>query len=259
MSDMPRGRFVWYDLMTTDRQPAISFYTQLIGWGTAPWEGGPESYTLWTNRETPIGGVMDLPEDAKVAGAPPHWLAYVGVPDTEETAKKTQELGGQVLHGPVSIPKVGSFAVLADPQGAAFAVFTTEEATPAKEGPPQKGEFSWHELATTNHEAAFDFYKELFGWEKTDVSDMGEMGTYQMFGVGGVPLGGMFDKPPEMPGQPFWLFYAKVDDVQAAVDQVKQLGGQVLNGPMEVPGGDWVAQCMDPQGAAFAIHSSKHG
>jgi predicted enzyme related to lactoylglutathione lyase len=259
MSDMPRGRFVWYDLMTTDRQSAISFYSQLIGWGTAPWEAGPESYTLWTNREAQIGGVMDLPEDAKAAGAPPHWLAYVGVPDTEETAKKTEELGGQVLHGPVSIPKVGSFAVLADPQGAAFAVFTTEEATPAKEGLPQEGEFSWHELATTNHEAAFDFYNKLFGWEKTDASDMGEMGTYQMFGVGGMPLGGMFNKPTEMPGPSFWLFYARVEDVQAAAEKVKQLGGQVLNGPMEVPGGDWIAQCLDPQGAAFAIHSSKHG
>jgi predicted enzyme related to lactoylglutathione lyase len=259
MSDVPHGRFVWYDLMTTDPQSATSFYTQLIGWGTAPWEGGPEPYTMWTNRETPIGGVMDLPEDAKSAGAPPHWLAYIGVPDTEATATKAKELGGQVLHGPVSIATVGSFAVLADPQGAVFAVFTPEEDVPGKEGPPQEGEFSWHELATTDHEAAFDFYSQLFGWEKTEASDMGEMGIYQMYGVSGVQLGGMFNKPAEMPGPPFWLFYTMVADVHAAVEKVKELGGQVLNGPMEVPGGDWIAQCLDPQGAAFAIHSTKGG
>jgi len=259
MSDVPRGRFVCYDLMTTDRQSATSFYSQLIGWGTTPWEGGPEPYTLWTNRDTPIGGVMDLPEDARAAGAPSHWLAYIGVPDTVATADRVKELGGQVLHGPVSIPKVGSFAVLADPQGAAFAVFTTEETPPVKQGPPREGEFSWHELVTTDHQAAFDFYSKLFGWQKTDASDMGETGTYQMFGVGGMPLGGMFSKPAEMPGPPFWLFYIRVGDVQVAVEKVKELGGQVLNGPMEVPGGDWIAQCMDPQGAAFAIHSTKAG
>jgi predicted enzyme related to lactoylglutathione lyase len=257
MSDVPRGRFVWYDLMTSDPQAAKSFYTELIGWGTAPWEGGPAPYTLWTNRETPIGGVMDLPEDAKAAGAPSHWLAYVDVADTEATATKAKELGGRVLHGPVTIPTVGSFAVLADPQGAVFAVFTSREQTPAREGPPEKGEFSWHELATSDHKAALGFYSELFGWEKTDASDMGEMGTYQMYGVGGMPLGGMFNKPAEMPGPPFWLFYTTVADVHASAEKVKELGGQVLNGPTEVPGGDWIAQCMDPQGAAFAIHSVK--
>jgi predicted enzyme related to lactoylglutathione lyase len=259
MSGTPRGRFVWYDLMTTDPKSATSFYTQLIGWGTAPWEGGPEPYTMWTNRENPIGGVMDLPEDAKAAGAPPHWIAYVGVADTEATAAQAKELGGQVLHGPQKIPTVGSFAILADPQGAVFAVFTPEGESPAPEGPPQPGEFSWHELATTNHEAAFDFYAKLFGWEKTETSDMGEMGVYQMYGVGGTPLGGMFNKTAEMPGPPSWLFYTSVDDVHTAADKVKELGGQVLIGPMEVPGGDWIAQCMDPQGAAFAIHSAKKG
>jgi predicted enzyme related to lactoylglutathione lyase len=207
MSDVPRGRFVWYDLMTTD----------------------PQS----------------------------HWLAYVDVADTEVTATKAKELGGQVLHGPISIPTVGSFAVLADPQGAVFAVFTSKEDMPGKEGSPQEGEFSWHELATTDHEAAFDFYSKLFGWEKTEASDMGEMGSYQMYGVSGTQLGGMFNKPAEMPGPPFWLFYTTVADVHAAAEKVKQLGGQVLNGPMEVPGGDWIAQCTDPQGAAFAIHSAK--
>ncbi|UCC73796.1 MAG: VOC family protein [Gemmatimonadota bacterium] len=259
MSQVNRGRFVWYDLMTSDPEAATSFYTKLIGWGTSEWEGGPEPYTMWTNRETPIGGVMHLPEDAKAAGAPPHWLAYVAVADTESTAAQAKELGGSVLHGPQTIPTVGSFAILADPQGAVFAVFTPEEVPPGHEGPPQVGEFSWHELATTDHKAALDFYSALFGWEETEATDMGEMGIYQMYGRGGSPLGGMFNKPAEMPGPPCWLFYTMVDDVHTAVEQVKELGGQVLNGPMGVPGGDWIAQCMDPQGAAFAIHSAKKG
>ncbi|NIR74645.1 MAG: VOC family protein [Gemmatimonadetes bacterium] len=86
--------------------------------------------------------------------------------------------------------------------------------------------------------------------------DMGEGNMYQMFHGGAHPLGGMFDRPDEMPGQPGWLLYIMVDDVNESVEEVKKLGGQILNGPMEVPGGDLIAQCVDPQGAAFAIHST---
>jgi predicted enzyme related to lactoylglutathione lyase len=79
---------------------------------------------------------------------------------------------------------------------------------------------------------------------------------YRIYGqAGSFPLGGMFTKPPEMPGPPMWLFYISVPSVDSALEKVKELGGKVLNGPMEVPGGDKIAQCMDPQGAVFALHS----
>lgn len=254
-----RGRFVWYDLMTSDPDAAVDFYGKVIGWGTAPWEGGPLPYTMWTKGETPIGGVMEFPEDVKAAGVPPHWIAYIATPDVDATVARAKQLGGCVLHDSEDIPDVGRFAVLGDPQGAAFAVFTPKSEAPGHSGPPEPGNFSWHELATSDHQAAFDFYQQLFGWEKTDATDLGAMGVYQMYGLGGVPLGGMFNKPAEMPGPPAWLYYTTVDNVNQAVERVKKHGGQVLNGPMEVPGGDIVAQCMDPQGAPFAIHSSKSG
>ncbi len=248
------GRFTWYDLMTTDPEAAQSFYTQIIGWGAQPWEGGPMPYTMWTNQDTPIGGLMELPEDARKGGAPPHWLAYIAASDLEATVAKASGLGAQVYVPPTEIPNAGAFAVLADPQGAVFAVYASTE-EPGPERAAKVGEISWHELATTDYQGAFGFYHELFGWNETERMDMGEAGIYQMFGRGEASLGGMFNKPAEMPGPPFWLYYIKVDDVDRVVEQVKQLGGQVLNGPMEVPGGDRVAQCTDPQGAAFAIHT----
>ena len=101
---------------------------------------------------------------------------------------------------------------------------------------------------------AYDFYQKLFGWEKTGDFDMGPMGMYQLFGRNGQPVGGMWTKPKDMPMPPNWLLYVNVDDVHKTAEAVKANGGQVLNGPMEVPGGDWIAQCMDPQGAAFAVH-----
>ena len=252
---IPRGRFVWYDLMTSDLDGAVDFYTRLVGWSTTPWDGEGDPYTMWTNNGVPLGGVMLLPEEAQAVEAPPHWMAYVTVSDTKATVKQTEELGGSVIVPTTEIPKTGNFAILHDPQGGAFAAFAPREVAPDIDDPPQVGKFSWHELATTDHEAAFDFYQAVFGWEKTDTLDMGEMGTYQMFGHGGPSLGGVFNKPNEVEGPPAWLYYIRVNDANEAALTVQVLGGQVMNGPMEVPGGGLVAHCLDPQGGTFAIHS----
>jgi predicted enzyme related to lactoylglutathione lyase len=250
------GRFCWYDLMTSDPKAATDFYTKVIGWDTEEWKGGDVPYTMWKAGQGPIGGVTEMPEEVRKAGAPPHWLAYVAVDDVAATAKKAAELGGTIEKEPTDIPAAGSFAVLSDPQGAVICIYKSASDEPSPEGPPQIREVSWHELNTTDHEAAWGFYEKLFGWEKTQAMDMGEgLGTYQMYGRKGLELGGMFNKPKEIPGPPFWLYYTMVDDVHQTVEKVKENGGKILNGPMEVPGGDWIAQCMDPQGAAFAIHS----
>lgn len=253
-----RGRFVWYDLMTTDTDAAKSFYTKLIGWGTEEWDG-PMPYTMWTHKKVSLGGVNALPEEAKKAGAPPHWLGYVHTSDVDKTVAAATDNQGKVMVPAQDIPTVGRFAVLNDPQGAMFAVFTPGGDAPGNPGAPEIGEFSWHELATTDYENAWGFYETLFGWQKLDAMDMGEAGMYQMFTRKGseIPMGGMYNKPKEMPGPPAWLFYARVKDVNKSVDTVKKLGGQILNGPMEVPGGDQIVQCLDPQGAAFALHSTK--
>lgn len=248
------GRFVWYELVTTDPEAAQSFYSDVIGWSTAPFEGTEMPYTMWVVGDDPIGGVMQMPPEAGEQDVPPHWIAYVGVDDVDATSRKAGELGATIVVEPRDIPDVGRFAILHDPQGATIAIYKSVQERAAN-GEPRVGDFSWHELATTDHEAAFDFYEQLFGWKKTEAMDMGEMGIYQMYGAGDRTLGGMFDKPSEMPGPPAWLYYTLVDDLDGVVEKVREKGGQVLNGPMEVPGGDRIAQCMDPQGAMFAIHA----
>jgi hypothetical protein len=251
-----RGRFYWYDLMTTDTEAAKSFYNKLIGWGTTIWEGMGQPYTMWTNGETPIGGLMSLPEEARKGGAPPHWLSYVLVPSVDETLAEAKKLGAFIHVPGTDIPTVGRFGAFADPQGAAIAAFTPLEEMPGTA--PKVGDFSWHELATSDPTAAWAFYEKLFGWEKADAMNMGEAGVYQMYKRRGgeYPLGGIFKRPAEMPVSA-WLYYAMVKDVNRSAEEVKKLGGRILNGPMEVPGGDLIAQCLDPQGAAFALHSKK--
>jgi predicted enzyme related to lactoylglutathione lyase len=245
------GRFLWYDLMTTDPAGAIKFYGAVAGWGTTQWQG-PTPYTMWTVGDGMIGGVMQLPPDA---GAPPHWIGYIGAPDSEAFVGDAERLGGKVLVKPTDIPSVGKYAVLQDPQGAVFAIYTPANASPDVPVPPPVGHFSWHELATTDSAAASQFYRTLFKWDSIQDHDMGPMGIYRILGRGGKQMIGMFTRPPEMPGGPAWLHYIRVPSTDAAASTATAHGGKVINGPMDVPGGDRIAQIIDPQGGMFAVHS----
>ena len=251
MTDSVRGRFIWYDLMTTDPSGAVPFYRVVAGWGTTEWPG-PMPYTMWTVGDLPLGGVMQLPANA---GAPPHWLGYIGTPDADAIVADAQRRGGTVLVKPTDIPTVGRYAVLRDAQGAMFAIYTPASAGPDPGTPPPVGHFSWHELATTDPEAATRFYVELFGWERLGEHDMGPMGVYRLLGRNGQQEIGIFNLPPEMPGGPAWLHYLRVPSADAAASAATAHGGQVLNGPMDVPGGGRITQCLDPQGAMFAVHA----
>jgi uncharacterized protein len=249
-----RGRFVWYQLFTTDPKGAEPFYKDIVGWGVSRWGMGPLAYTMWTRGSSPLGGLMPLPDEAKEAGLSSHWLPFIGVTDVNGTVEQAKGLGAKVHKEPTSLPMIGRFAVLGDPQGAVFAVFAPSMPI-GHDGPPKVGEFSWHELETTDHAAAFAFYEALLGWQKTELVE-GPSGPYQMFGRDGQSTGGVFDSP-RSGVRPHWVPYVRVEDVNASVEKVKGKGGQVLLGPIQVPGGDHVAPCVDPQGAEFAVHQVK--
>jgi predicted enzyme related to lactoylglutathione lyase len=252
-----RGRFLWHELLTSNPSQATEFYGKVLGWGNQPWPGQTETpYTLLTKGETPVAGTMALPAEARDAGAPPSWLCYMGTPDVDATVSRAKSLGASVLKEPFDVPEVGRMAILRDPQGAVFAVYKPAR-DPQPETDPAVGEVSWNELLTTDQDAAFKFYQNLFGWDDIQSMDMGPAGIYRIYGRGGRQYGGMFNKTAEMPMPPNWGIYIRVDDVNAAVPRIKDAGGQILNGPMEVPGGDLIANCMDPQGAAFSVHSKK--
>jgi predicted enzyme related to lactoylglutathione lyase len=252
MSQSNAGRFVWYELMTTDPQAAVEFYTAVTGWTTQAWD---PDYTMWQAASGPLGGTMKLPPEAAKMGAPPHWIASVGVADVDATAAKAVELGGKIYHGPMDIANAGRYAVLADPQGASIAIFAAGAPMLRQHDAKQLGEISWHELAAVDGAKAMEFYGKLFGWELQQTMDMGEMGPYIMFGMNGEMFGGMMNKPAMMPVAA-WLYYVHVADLNAAIEKTKSLGGKLLHGPMDVPGGDRVAQMMDPQGAMFALHET---
>jgi predicted enzyme related to lactoylglutathione lyase len=244
-----RGRFVWHELLTTDTAAAAVFYAKVLPWRTQP--SNMPGYTIFMAGGAQIGGLMALPDDG--AGTPAHWLVYIGTPNVDATVTQAQGLGARLCKAATDIPNVGRFAVLADPQGATFAVFTPGSGPPP--AIPQQGSFTWHELQTTDVAGALRFYGELFGWSKGVGHDMGAMGVYQLFEHGGAAVGGMCNtQGPSTP--PSWLSYVHVADSNRAVATAKAAGGRLLHGPIEVPGGSWIALFLDPQGGAFAVQEA---
>jgi uncharacterized protein len=250
------GRPVWYELMTTDMAAAETFYRNVIGWTSASFRGAPDPYNVFKRSgDVQVAGLMDRPQGMNM---PPFWSMYVAVPKLEETAAQIKRLGGSELSGIIDVPTIGRLQMLKDPQGAAFYIIQPAPREERPETAPEVGEASWHELMTTDAEAAMTFYSEIFGWQPSEVMDMGPMGKYHMFNRPIGMIGGMMNKPAEMAQvPPYWGIYFLVSDLDAAVERIKANGGQVLNGPMEVPGGDRIVNAMDPQGAMFSLHAKK--
>jgi predicted enzyme related to lactoylglutathione lyase len=248
------GRFVWQELMTEDTASAATFYSKVVGWHTQPSAVDP-SYTQFGVGSNYYAGMMKLPDEARAAGAKPQWMPYIGAADIEATVAAAERLGGTVKRAAHDIPTIGRFAILADPQGAAFAVFkpAMEGATPP--ATPPRGSFAWMELATSNYEAAFDFYSKLFGWQAMHRMDMGPQGVYLIFGADGAQRGGIYKLNQERSSRPYWLAYAEVASADAAAAAATAAGGKVIVGPLEVPGGGRIVQVIDPSGAMFAVHS----
>ncbi|HTO79912.1 MAG TPA: VOC family protein, partial [Methylocystis sp.] len=282
------GKFVWYELATKDGGDAKAFYAQILGWAARKVSQGGRPYSLLTAGETPVAGLMPLPEEA---GASPHWLGYVGVDDVDHAAfernrsnaekvigsKKrerassekpiphifasraldaavltTRRLGGAVYVPPTEVPGVSRFSIIADPQGATLGLI--ERIQPSQEAAidlTAPGRVGWHELLAADHETAFAFYSALLGWRKAERQE-GFMGAYQSFAFGAQTIGGMFTKPPMLP-HPFWLYYFNVDDIDAAARRVEAAGGAIYYGPIEAPGGACILHCADSQGATFAL------
>lgn len=259
MTDLT-GKFFWYELMTSDPEGAIRFYGDVVGWTAKAFgddlQGDP--YHVISASQGEMGGIMAIPAEAKDCGMRPWWGGYVGSADVDADAKRLSEAGASVKRPPEDIPGVGRFAVMSDPGGAIFMLLKGDGPGEMDAASPMaNGHVGWHELYSGDFDADLAFYTSQFGWGKGEAMDMGPMGSYQLFSMSGATAfnemsGGMMARPKEMP-VPLWLFYFVVPDIDAAVERVKGGGGTVLNGPMEVPGGAWIIQGADPQGAMFAL------
>ena len=250
------GRFAWYELMTSDIDGAKDFYAKVVGWSTRDASSPGMTYVLFTVGETVVAGLMRLQDDTRKMDARPHWIGYVGVDDVDAAADRIKLRGGAVHVPPTDISNFSRFSVFTDPQTAALGVLKGKRAGDRQPADMSGcGRVGWHELIATDRESALAFYSELFGWQQAG-ADVNALGTYQLFSVGGETIGGMVTGPATMPAS-FWLYYFNVGEIDAAANRVTAGGGQILGGALELPGGSWVIQCADPQGAAFALEGKR--
>ena len=254
------GDFIWYDLMTTDAQAARKFYGTLLGWTFQNSGHDGMEYHVISAKDQPIGGLMPITAEMHAGGAQPCWMGYIKVDDVDATAKALKAAGGTLHREAWDIPAVGRMAFVSDPQGTMFYIMkptppaghTGAVSNAFAYDAPMVGHCAWNELATTDQDAAIAFYTGLFGWRQEGDMDMGPMGKYKFLYQGEKMLGAVMNKPEEMPFV-MWTYYFRVPSIDKAVETIKANQGLVLNGPHEIPGGEFTVNCLDPQGAPFAL------
>lgn len=255
-----RGSFIWYELMTTDADAAGRFYSAVVpGWRFGERMPGDIDYrAIQRGDGGNAGGVLRLDDSMRTHGARPMWLGYVNVGNVDDSVAAIERAGGKALMPAFDVPNVGRIAMVADPQGAPFYVMKPippdgrEKEASDVFSPDQPQRVRWNELSTTDPDAALDFYKRQFGWGQEGDMDMGEMGKYRFIQSGTTNLGAVMRKPPQLPIS-LWTYYIGVENIDRAVEAIKAGDGQVLNGPMEIPGGEFALNGLDPQGASFGL------
>jgi predicted enzyme related to lactoylglutathione lyase len=258
-----QGSWIWYELMTSDAAGAKAFYEAVVGWTVTLGTEAPMHYGFIANPDGDMtGGLLPLTAEMTAEGAHPTWLGYIGVDDCDAAVKGVEAKGGKMLMPPFDLD-VGRFALVADPDGVPFYLMTPKMPDGGMGGSTAfdlrlVGRCGWNELQAGNQQGALDFYTSLFGWTLPEPMDMGPMGKYQFIDHGGETIGAIMQKAPHVP-QPAWGFYFRVADIDVAADATRAHGGQVFHGPVAVPGGDWVINGMDPQGAAFALVGARAG
>ncbi|MFV0411231.1 MAG: VOC family protein [Paracoccus sp. (in: a-proteobacteria)] len=258
-----QGNPCWFELSTGKGKlaDAGTFYSRILGWQVAD-SGMPDfTYHLAMSEGDMVAGLMETPDD--MADMPPFWMIYFTVDDCDQFSRDAVAASGRVFKEPADIPGTGRFAILADPQGAAFGVLTPdmsqmspEERAKAEANSPfnqnKAGRGNWLELMSADPEAGFDFYARMFGWTRGEAMPMDEMGNYQLFRRNGTDIGGMMGLGPAPVS--FWMPYFGINGSVAAMAQtITEVGGKIMHGPVEVPGPAWIVVAQDPQGAAFAL------
>ena len=255
------ANFIWYELMTPDPAGAARFYGAVVGWtiaATRDAAAGDIDYRMIGRSDGGnAGGVLALNADMLAGGARPFWIGYIHTDDVDAAVEAIKADGGSVQMPAMDIP-VGRIAMVADPQGAPFYIMDPVP-PPGMEG-MESDVFSvteaqrirWNELATSDPDAAIAFYTRHFGWGQDGEMDMGEMGAYRFLQRGDVGLGAVMPLMPGMPA-PAWSFYIGVGDIDRAHAAVTANGGTITNEPMEIPGGEFAMNGIDPQGAPFGL------
>lgn len=266
------GNTTWIDLGTHDLEAAQAFYHELFGWNytsTGPHFGG----YLMVDRGVPVCGMglnMDMEGNLDLS-MPTWWTVYFKVTDVADAVAAVAENGGNVFVPPMQIGDMGSMAIVSAPSGAAFGVWEAG----SFEGFDTSGTVGlscWYESLTKDYSADVAFYAAVLGWENVPMGpEAGAAGSEQFAdepsgqgapdnmgrystNFGERATAGVCEANAWLPedAHSFWRVYFRVEDTDAAIAKIQELGGTVLDGPMDSPFGR-LATVADPQGGMFQI------
>lgn len=257
------GSFVWYELMTADAEVAARFYGAVVGWTvTAPDPLSPVDYRHFVRDDgSHAGGILPLTAAMRAEGAHPAWVPYFAVEDIDAAVAAILADGGRQL-GPRMDIAEGSFAMVTDPSGTPF--YLMKPIPPASQpdavsrafDPAAAQHVRWNELPAIDLAGALDFYARHFGFDFARTMPMGAAGNYHFIDHHGQTLGGVYQRQdPADP--PLWRALFGVPSALAAKAAIEAEGGKVVFGPHEVPGGLWVVNAIDPDGALFGVVGPK--
>lgn len=261
------GSPVWIDLGTSEVERSMRFYRELFGWnftGTGPDFGG---YKM-IDAGVAVGGLgPNMGRDGQLdPSLPQWWTVYLKVVDIDATLEAVAANGGTVVVPPMQIGDMGSMGIITAPSGAALGVWQADS-FPGFDTEGRVGTSTWFESLTKDFAADAAFYAAVFGWENAPMADEHDAsqsdefpdaqdngGGYVTNFSGDAATAGLCEAndwlPDEVPS--YWRVYFRVDDTDDAIARIVELGGSLLDGPIDSPFGR-VATVADPLGGAFQL------
>lgn len=245
------GEFSWVDLLTPEIAAARAFYTGVFDWRAGE-PAGPEGggYTQLYCADRVVLGMVGMDQAERTTGMPASWTSYVSVVSADATAARAVELGAKLEMPPLDVFDMGRMALLADPDGARFAIWQPRSHIGAtlRDEPVS---LCWNELHTQHPERSQEFYAALFAWTFRATPGAAPGGYVEIFN-GAKANGGMLPLPPAMPMPSCWVPYFAVSDCDASVRRIRAGGGQIHRPAEDIEPGRF-AVASDPQGGLFCV------
>lgn len=251
--EIHNGKLVWVDLITTDPQKAVQFYSTVFGWQAQYFSD--EKY-IEMNRDGRLICSVVLLEDEEAQASDSRWLVSISVDDVDDATQRAVDNGGSVLESPTDLPDRGRYSVISDSQGAVLMLLRATGGDPVDDL-ILVDEWAWAELWTNDTDEAESFYKSLAGYDSLRLPDASG-GERILLGSDGKARATIVSLPWD-DVEPNWIPYIPVSNVADTLQRIDDAGGALLVKSDDSDGSPEVAIVVGPTGGVFAIQQAELG